>query len=86
MCVPNFGKSPLWVCLKLLEFLSLPQSADITETHFKYFYTFPCNSMHFYCIGTINEQKTKFSSCFSELNIQCAKCSHKGDFQKFGHI
>jgi len=42
--------------------------------------------MHFYCIGIINEPKIKFSSCFSELNILCAKCAHKGDFPKFGHI
>ena len=33
--------------------------ADITKTYFKYFYTFPCNSKHFYCIGTINEQKNE---------------------------
>ena len=69
---PNFGKSHNFT--------------DITKTHFKYSYTFPCNSKHFYCIGNINQEKAKFSSCFSELNIQCAKCTHKGDFPKFGHI
>ena len=30
----------------------VPQSANIKKTHFKYFYTFPCNSMHFYCNWT----------------------------------
>jgi len=35
---------------------------DITKTFFKCFYIFPWNS-------NIYEQKTKFSSCFSELNI-----------------
>ena len=48
---PNFGKSPLWARLKQLEFLSLPQSADITETHFKYFYTF----LVIQCIFTVLE-------------------------------
>ena len=66
---PNFGKSPLWARLKQLEFLSLPQPCWHHKTHFKYFYTFPCNLKHFYCIWTIPKQKIKFSSCFSELNI-----------------
>ena len=60
--------------------------SDITKTHINYFYTFPCNSRNFYFIGTINEPKVKFSSYFSELNITCAKCAHKSDFPKFGHI
>ena len=58
-------RSAWWVHLKQLEFLSLSQIhnlADNTKTLCKYFYTFPCNSKHFYCIGTINEpKKTQFA-------------------------
>ena len=64
---PNFGKLPLWVRLKQLEFLTLPQFCWHHKANFKCFYSFLCNSKHFYCIGAINKQKAKISSCFSEL-------------------
>jgi len=59
--VTEFWKITLWAHLKQLEFLLVYHYlADITKTHFKYFYTFPGDSKQFYCIRTIKEQKAKF--------------------------
>ena len=49
--------------IRIFDFTTI-NLAGITKTQFKYFYPFPCNSKHFYCIGTINEQKTKFQADF----------------------
>jgi len=47
------------------ETISLPQFYyNITKVYFKYFYTFPCNLEHFYCIGAIIEQKKIFKLFF----------------------
>ena len=47
------------------EIIRIFEYATILLTSQKYFYTFPCNSKHFYCIGILNKKKTQiFQAAF----------------------
>ena len=69
--VTKFWKITLMGAPEIIRIFELTTVLLTSQKHIlnNYFYTFPCNSKHFYCIGNINEEKAKFSSCFSELNI-----------------
>ena len=41
---PNFGKSPLWACVKQLVYHS---ADDIKKTNFRHFCIYSCNPVHF---------------------------------------